>query len=341
MKIGRIERLSPEGPRPRTVVVNPAAEVVVDVQRAEQERLLAAGDSPEAALRKARAIIPDSLSEGLGSASFKADLARAMESEPPADAVISFADATWLPALDPPRFRDFMAFERHHVEARRVLGRPVPPVTYELPTYYKGNPLTLVADGATVDWPGYSQWIDFELELGLVLGGGGVDLGPEEAGRLVFGVTLLNDLSARDRQFHEASGNLGPAKGKDFATAVGPWITTVDELDLRAIPMSASVNGERWALGSSGEMMWSVGEIVAYLSTAEPLIPGELIGTGTMGGGCGLELERKLAPGDVVEIEAEGIGLLRTKIGPSRPLRWEPPARTPGRTIADVTPDRS
>lgn len=335
MKLGRIARLGPEGPRARTVIVDTWREIAIDAQRAEQARLLRAGDAPEAALRKARAAIPDSLSEGLGSASFRADLERANSEAPPADAVVAFADAEWLPALDPPRFRDFMAFERHHIEARRVLGRDVPPVTYELPTYYKGNHMTLVGQGASVAWPGYSEWIDFELELGLVLGGGGVDLRPDEATERIFGVTLLNDLSARDRQFHEASGNLGPAKGKDFATAVGPWITTVDELDLAAIEMSAFVNGERWATGSSGELMWSPGEILAYLSTAEPLVPGELVGTGTLGGGCGLELERKLAPGDVIELEAAGIGRLRTEIEPAPPLRWEPARRQPGRTFAE------
>lgn len=335
MKLGRILRDGPLGPQPRTVVVDLGRGVAIDAQRAEHARLLAAGDEPEAALRKARAAIPDSLAAGLASRSFLADLELAVSAEPPGDALVPLAEARWLAAIDPPRFRDFMTFEKHHIDARAALGRPVPEVTYELPTYYKGNHLTLVGDGAVVAWPGYSEWMDYELELGFVTSRGGVDLLPEEAEGCLFGVTLVNDLSARDRQFHETRGNLGPAKGKDFATAVGPWITTADELDLKAIRLSARVNGETWASGSSGEAMWSIGEVLAYLSTAEPLIAGELVGSGTLGGGCGLETGRKLAPGDVIELEASGIGTLRTEIAAAEPLRWEPPRRRPGRTIAD------
>lgn len=334
MKIGRLLRPTPSGPQPRTVVVDTGRGVAVDAQRAEQARRLAAGDSPEAALRIAAATIPDSLAAGLGSASFRSYLERAVASEPPADAIVEIAAAEWLAPLDPPRFRDFMSFEQHHHAARKVRGKKVPEVTYELPTYYKGSHLTLLGDGATLRWPGYSEWMDYELELGFVLAGGGVDLTPEEAERRIFGVTLLNDFSARDRQFHETLGNLGPAKGKDFATALGPWIVTVDELDLADLEVEARVNGETWARGNSGDAMWEAAEIVAYLSTAEPLVPGELVGSGTFGGACGLEVGRQLTPGDTIELLAPRIGTLRTTLGEPHQLRWEPPRRTPGRTIA-------
>jgi 2-keto-4-pentenoate hydratase/2-oxohepta-3-ene-1,7-dioic acid hydratase in catechol pathway len=334
VKIGRIERPSPGGPVPRVVVVDTEAGIAIDAQRAERERRLAAGDSPEAAARIAAALIPESLAAGLGSAGFRDHLERAAAIAPPAAAIVPLAEASWMAPLDPPRFRDFMTFEQHHHAARAVRGKTVPEVVYRLPTYYKGNHFTLLADGATLRWPGYSDWMDYELELGFVLAGEGVDLTPAEAEARIFGVTLLNDFSARDRQFDETVANLGPAKGKDFATALGPWIVTVDEIDLAAIEVEARVNGETWARGRSGDAMWSPAEVVAYLSSAEPLVPGELIGSGTFGGACGLEVGRRLIPGDRIELEAAGIGVLRTTLGEPRPLAWEPAPRIPGRTIS-------
>lgn len=334
MKIGRIERQGPAGPVARVMVVEAERGIAIDAQRAEQARRLAAGDSPEAAARLAAAQIPESLAAGLGSASFRADLERALAAEPPADAVVPLAEARWLPPVDPPRYRDFMTFEQHHHAARAVRGKTTPEVTYRLPTYYKGGHRTLIGDGEVLHWPGYSTWMDYELELGWVLAGEGLDLTPAEAEARIFGVTLLNDFSARDRQFDETVGNLGPAKGKDFATALGPWIVTTDELDLASIAAEARVNGEVWARGSSGDAMWTAAEVVAYLSTAEPLVPGELIGSGTFGGACGLEVGRQLTPGDRVELEAAGIGTLTTELGEPHELAWEPPPREPGRTIS-------
>jgi 2-keto-4-pentenoate hydratase/2-oxohepta-3-ene-1,7-dioic acid hydratase in catechol pathway len=334
MKIGRIERPGPMGATARVVVVDTDRGVAIDAQRAEMGRRLAAGDSPEAAFRIAAATIPESLAAGLGSASFRADLEQAVAHEPPADAILPLAEARWLPPVDPPRYRDFMTFEQHHHAARAVRGKTTPEVVYRLPTYYKGGHHTLIGDGATVHWPGYSTWMDYELELGWVLAGEGVDLTPAEAEERIFGVTLLNDFSARDRQFDETVGNLGPAKGKDFATALGPWIVTTDEIDLGQVEAEARVNGETWARGSSGDAMWTAAEVVAYLSTAEPLVPGELIGSGTFGGACGLEVGRQLTPGDRVELEAAGIGTLTTELGEPHELAWEPPRREPGRTIA-------
>lgn len=333
MRIGRIERAGLSGLEPRIVGVDVKQHRVVDVRRCEETRLIAAGNSPEAARRLAAARVPESLAAALGAVEFTCFLQEALSSPVPPDAVVKIDEARWLPAIDPPRYRDFMSFEQHHLTARHVLGRAVPDVTYELPTYYKGSHHTLVGHQAHVGCPAYSRWLDFELELGFVVGQGGTDLTPQEASACVFGVTLLNDFSARDRQFHESQGNLGPAKGKDFATAVGPWITTVDELDLTAIAMSAYVNGELWSESTSGSAMWSVSELLAYLSTAEPLLPGELVGSGTVGGGCGLEIGRQLIPGDVVDLHGSGLGTLRTTIDAPGTLRWSPPRRQPGATI--------
>ena len=333
MKLARVQRDGLDGPQARLVALDLERRVAIDLQRTEQIRLERLGSTAVAARRLAAARLPQDLSTALGSASYRDDLDQALAIDPPDDAVLDLADVTWLAPLAPPRFRDFMSFEQHHLSARHVLERPVPPVTYILPTYYKAGHLSLLGHEATVPWPGYCDWMDFELEFGVVVGRGGADLTAGEAERCLFGVTLLNDFTARDRQFQETAGNLGPAKGKDFATALGPWITTVDELDLLAIALEVRVNGERWASGSSGSAMWSPGEILAYLSTAEPLIAGELIGSGTVGGGCGLELGRRLIPGDVVELAGTELGVLRNRLGEPRPLRWSPPPRTPGQMI--------
>ena len=119
-----------------------------------------------------------------------------------------------------------------------------------MPIYFKGNPLTLIAHEQEVPWPDYTQCMDYELELGFVIGRAGKDLAPEQAKSYLFGVTILNDFSARDIQVHEMQGMLLASKGKDFATALGPWITTTDELDVHRIMMVARVNGEEWSRGS-------------------------------------------------------------------------------------------
>lgn len=333
MKLARVLRDGLSGPQPRVVGLDLERGVAVDLQRTEQVRLERRGSSAVAARRIAAARIPDSLAAGLESHSFREDIQTAFESEAPDDAIVPIAGVRWLAPIDPPRYRDFMSFEQHHLSSRQVLGREVPEVTYTLPTYYKGGHLSLIGHEDAVRWPGYCDWMDYELELGWVVGGGGVDLSPAEAERRVFGVTLLNDFSARDRQREETAGNLGPAKGKDFATALGPWLATADEIDLLAIELSARINGETWAQGVSGSAMWSPAEILAYLSTAEPLVAGELVGSGTIGGGCGLEVGRRLVPGDVIELEGSGLGILRNRMAAPDQLRWAPPRRTPGRTI--------
>jgi 2-keto-4-pentenoate hydratase/2-oxohepta-3-ene-1,7-dioic acid hydratase in catechol pathway len=170
--------------------------------------------------------------------------------------------------------------------------------------------------------------MDYELELGLVIGRFGRDLTPDTALEHVFGVTIFNDLSVRNLLQGEMGGRLGPAKGKDFATAVGPWIVSRDELDLTALEMHARVNGELWSSGSSSTITWSIEEILSWASRSESVVPGELIGTGTVPGGCGWELGRQLAPGDEVELEVSGIGVLANTIGAPQAVAWDPVPRS-------------
>ena len=190
-------------------------------------------------------------------------------------------------------------------------------VWYERPIYYKGNTFSVVGHDAEVHWPSYSRIIDYELEIGLVIGRGGKNVAKKDALSHVFGYTIFNDFSARDEQYIEMQGLLGPAKGKDFDTgnAFGPFITTADEIgDPQNLRMQARVNGETWSDGNSRDMKHGFADIVAYASLEETLYPGEILGSGTVGGGCGNELGRFMKHGDVIELEIGGIGVLRNRI---------------------------
>ncbi len=179
----------------------------------------------------------------------------------------------------------------------------------------------MVGPDAPLLWPAYSDQLDFELELGFYVAGSGVDLSVEAASRHIAGVTIFNDVSARDIQMLEMSMMIGPSKSKDFCNVMGPCLTTMDEIDEFAIELVARVNGEEWARGTSAGRRYSFAEVLAWASYAEPVVPGEFLAVGTVGGGCGLELDRWIQPGDVVELEASGIGVLRNMVGARQPVR--------------------
>jgi 2-keto-4-pentenoate hydratase/2-oxohepta-3-ene-1,7-dioic acid hydratase in catechol pathway len=170
--------------------------------------------------------------------------------------------------------------------------------------------------------------MDYEPELGIVIGRGGSDLTPEEAISRIFGFTILNDFSARDIQMREMPGKLGPFKGKHFACGGGPVIATPDELDWHGgLRMQARVNGETLCDTSSAEAIWSVEELVAWASQGERLVPGWLLGSGTCNGGSTIELGRELSPGDEIELEIEGLGVLRNRLGQPATGGWMPKVR--------------
>ena len=237
--------------------------------------------------------------------------------------ILKRADVTFLPPLVPVQFRDCLAFEEHlknsFAAAERLTGRSheIPRIWYRQPIYYKGNRLSFIGHGADVIWPAYAEHLDIELELAAIIGRGGRDISPEAAPGHIYGYTILNDISARDAQMAEMAGQLGPAKGKDFDTGniIGPYILTADEVEHPvALNMEARVNGERWGGGNSRDMHHDFAAIIAHVSASETLYPGELIGSGTVGTGCGLECGRRLAPGDRFELEVEGIGTLANRI---------------------------
>ena len=222
-----------------------------------------------------------------------------------------------LPPLVPASLRDFLAFEDHVRRGAERRGGDVPPYWYEAPVYYKGNHRSVIGPDEECPWPAYTERLDFELELAMVVGKPGRDIAPEDAPAHVFGFTIFNDFSARDVQAKEMSAWLGPAKGKDFANALGPCIVTADELGTEPdLAMICRVNGEEWGRARSSEARWSWAEMIAHVSQAESIEPGDVYGSGTPGGCCGLDLGRELHPGDVVELEIERIGVLRNTVGP-------------------------
>ncbi|HXF91336.1 MAG TPA: fumarylacetoacetate hydrolase family protein [Nitrospiraceae bacterium] len=219
------------------------------------------------------------------------------------------------PLPNPPSLRDFIAFEEHIAATSRKRGQPIPPEWYKAPVYYKGNHRTIIGPDEDLPWPLQTTKLDYELELACVIGRRGRDVSEREAADYIAGYTIMNDFSARDIQFQEMACRLGPAKGKDFATAIGPCLVTPDEIpDLNALTMIARVNGEVWSRGRFGTIHWTFPQMIAHVSRGETIYPGDLFGSGTVGGGCGLELDRFLNPGDVVELEIQPIGVLRTRI---------------------------
>jgi 2-keto-4-pentenoate hydratase/2-oxohepta-3-ene-1,7-dioic acid hydratase in catechol pathway len=225
-------------------------------------------------------------------------------------------DARMLVPILPGSLRDFLAFEDHVEAGAARRGEPVPEAWYEMPIYYKGNHRSVYGPDDEIPWPSFTEELDYELEVAAILGGRGRDLDQDAAAGLIFGYTLMNDWSARDIQRQEMACRLGPAKGKDFATSLGPAIVTADELDPASMRLEARVDGAVWSAGDLGRARWTFPQMIAHVSRDEDVWPGDLYGSGTFGGGCGLDLGRFLWPGAVVELEAEGIGVLRSRVGP-------------------------
>jgi len=230
------------------------------------------------------------------------------------------------PVPRPPTLRDFYAFEQHVKAANQNRGREVPENWYKFPVFYFTNPNSIFGPDEEVPYPPYTQALDYELEIAAIIGKAGVNINPEDAPKHIFGYTIFNDWSARDVQREEMKVALGPAKGKDFASSLGPVIATAEELasettgkpGVYEAAMVARVNGEERSRGNFKDIYWSFGQIIARASESVMLYPGDVIGSGTVGTGCLLELTQAqgpwLQPGDVIELEIEGIGILRNTI---------------------------
>ena len=248
------------------------------------------------------------------------------------------------PIPRPSSVRDFYAFEAHVKTARNNRGLEMVPEWYDFPVFYFSNHQAVVGPEEQVEIPPGCQWFDYELEIACVIGREGRNIAPEEAQSYIFGYTIMNDWSARDLQREEMKVGLGPAKGKDFATSLGPWLVTVDEMESFEGPededrhrtlhvgegntsgsfkrynlsMSASVNGTVLSRGNYQDVHFPFEEMIARASRGVTLYPGDVIGSGTVGTGCILELgpavHRWLEAGDIVELQIDGLGTLRNTV---------------------------
>lgn len=266
--------------------------------------------------------------------------ARTLADAPPAEAIVETANVRLRAPLPRPRqMRDFMAFEGHARGAREVhfmksarqkkdpaaamaeyrrRGQlDPPPVWYDQPVYFKCNRMNVIGHGEDILYPSFTHELDYELELAFVTGRKGKDISQAEARGYIFGYTIYNDVSARDAQINEMRGQLGPAKGKDFDTGnvLGPCIVTADEIgDPYDLDMRARLNGELLSQGNSGDIFHTFERMIEHVSRDETIWPGEVFGSGTIGGGSGHEHYRLMEIGDEIELAVEKIGVLRNRV---------------------------
>ena len=228
------------------------------------------------------------------------------------------------PLPNPKSFRDFYAFEAHVKKARKNRGLDMIPEWYDIPVFYFSNHLIIKGPNDYIEKPENCDWLDYELEIGCVIGKEGKNIRAEDADQYIFGFCILNDWSARDLQRKEMKVGLGPAKGKDFATSIGPYILTLDEIyEERSgkgfnLTMTAKVNNILLSKGNFKDIHYSFAEMIERASKGVTLYPGELIGSGTVGTGCILELGEKIHPwlksGDEIELEISKLGRLKNTI---------------------------
>lgn len=303
---------------------------VLDLARAATARR----HEPHPALSDMQALI-ESGQEGL-------DTVRRLVDAAPDEALLPLDTVSLLAPLPrPTKIRDFSCFEQHIRQAAEGAARtlaakaddPVAafervkreqglenlpsPAWREVPAYYYADVGFVTGPEESVDWPAYSTWIDYELELAAVIGKPGKDIPRDQALDHVFGFTIFNDLSARDAQLQAMATGLGPAKGKDFdgSTVLGPCLVTADEIaDLYDLTMIARLNGREVGRGNSRDMFWRFEDCIAYASQSQTIRPGELFCSGTVGNGSAVELGIAVNRGDLVELEIQPIGVLRTRI---------------------------
>lgn len=325
MRLARRWAEGPDGREIRLIASGDGGATWLDLRRGIAILVQDEGGDADSADRIAAALAPASMSQALGAGDRFRDAVNDVLQRQPEAALV--ADPAFANALDPAGYRDFMVFEQHFSFGYRWQNKPVPEVMYELPVSYAGDPRSFLGPGDVIPWPWYTQRLDYELELGIVIGKRGTDLTPEQALDHVLGLTILNDVSARDIQAREMTGGLGPSKGKHFACVAGPVITSLDELPTSGLTMTATVNGVELCRASSAEMVWSVAEIVAWASQGEMLRPGVLLGSGTCNGGSTIEIDHRLEPGDLIEFAIDGLGSMQNRLGQPGPAGWTPGPR--------------
>ena len=285
---------APEGPRLGAVV----GERVVDLHKASKGKL------------------PATLRAFIEAGNDALEAARLLLKHPQLDAERALEGVRLHAALpDPASLRDFFAFEEHAKAGAARRKEELPKEWYEVPAYYKGNAREIYGDEDTIPWPYYTRKLDFECEIACVVGKKGRNLSPEEAQDHIFGYMIFNDVSARDIQRKEMLLRMGPTKGKDFANVFGPYLVTADEVDPVDLELTVRVNGETWSKGRFADQHWGFPVMVSYVSQEETVYPGDVLGSGTFYKGCGLDLDRWVKPGDQLELDVPGLGVLRNTIG--------------------------
>jgi 2-keto-4-pentenoate hydratase/2-oxohepta-3-ene-1,7-dioic acid hydratase in catechol pathway len=242
--------------------------------------------------------------------------------------------ARLLVPLLPSSLRGFQAFAgRVH---RTTAGGGRVDAWTTTPVYYKGNHRSVLGPDEDLVRPPFTHELDYELSVACVIGRAGRDLTPADALDAIFGYTLMNDWTAREVERDELATGMGPAKSRDFATSLGPCVVTADEVDPSSLHMTARVDGQVWSEGNLRDASWTFPEMIAHVSAGEDVLPGDVYGSGTFGGGCSADLGRRIEPGLVVELEADGIGVLRTWVRRTRTF-----ARTRARRVAGSTANLS
>ncbi len=254
-------------------------------------------------------------------AGFEGDMIAFIAAGAPSGTLTAVEGARLCAPLRPRSLRDFLSFEGHLKGAFGRLGKQIPDEWYQVPAFYKGMPDTVIGPDEVLPWPWYCERLDHELELAAVIGRQGRNIAREQAAGYIFGYTLWNDMAARDVQKRELPVGMGPCKAKDWdgSNVLGPCIVTPDDIDAGNLRLSVRINGERWGGDTTARMHHTFADMIAYASQDQTLYPGEVIGSGTATGGSGLELDRWLQPGDLIEMEAEGIGILRNRVGDRAP----------------------
>lgn len=319
MRLVTFELATSLGPMRRTGAL--VGEAVFDLSLAR-----AASLPRPRALAIAAAEIPSDMLELLRGGEWALDTAGEAVQHAAEAGVERFGDARVRHAVDdvrllsplprPNSLRDYLVVEEHMQGAVDAgVFQSIPAEWYRLPAHYKGNVDAVYGPDDVVPWPPYTDKLDYELEICAVIGTAGRAVSAERATAMIAGYTIYNDWSARDIQTREMSVGIGPGIAKDFATSLGPCIATPDEFDRDRGRLQTRVDGEVWSTGTLGSMHFSFEEIIEYTSQEATLQSGDLLGSGTVGRGCGLEIGRWLSPGATVELEAEGIGVLRNRVG--------------------------
>ena len=260
--------------------------------------------------------LPDSMQSLIDGGERLWDVARAVIAKAPHESLIAERDVRLLSPLPRPvRLRDCVLFVEHTAKGLKSIGKPVSDEYYNQVIYFNCDHTHMYGHDTDVPWIRHSHFIDYELEIACVIGKTVLNATPDNAADCIFGYTIFNDWSARDTQMKFMDAGQGPCEGKDFANSLGPWIVTADEIpDPYNLAMIARVNGETWSSGSTSSMTHRFDKPIVQFSRDRTLVAGEVLGSGAVLNGCAAELGKRLAIGDVVELEIESLGILRNRV---------------------------